>query len=136
MKNTLILATLLFCFSFTAFSQKKKELASGNIIAKTEWNTEYKNGVEYKYKESEYKYDQNGNVLLEKEYSDKGILLKHTEFQYDKDGKIVVVLHYNAKKQLIKREEFTYKGNLKTEKRVFGADKKMKSKKTYDYISN
>lgn len=136
MKNTILLATLIFCFSTTAFSQKKKELVSENISSKIEWKIDYKNGIEHKYKESEHLFDQKGNVLLEKEFNEKGQLTKHTEYQYNKDGNVIVELHYNAKKQLLKREEFLYKGSLKYEKRTFGVDKKLKSKKIYDYISN
>ena len=131
MKNSFLFATLIFCFSIASFSQKKKELIAEGITSISEWKTEYKNGAENKYKEAEYKYDEKGNVLLEKEYDAKGVVLKHTECQYDKDDNVIVKLHFNAKKQLIKREEFSYKGNFRTEKRVFGAVKKLKSKKTY-----
>lgn len=136
MKNTLILTAILLCFSITAFSQKKKDLAADNISAKTEWKVDFKNGVEHKYKESECKYDQKGNLISEKEFSDKGLVVKHTEYQYNKDGNVIVELHYNAKKQIIKREEFSYNGNFRSEKRVFGEDRKLKSKKIYEYISN
>jgi hypothetical protein len=132
MKKFGIIALALFCFS-GLMAQNKKALKEGSISYKTEWQIDYKDGAENKYKDSEYKYDQDGNVLMEKTYDEKGTILTHFEYQYDSNGNQIVQITYNAKDKVVKREEFKYEGKLKVEKKVIGPDGKVKSKKIYEY---
>jgi hypothetical protein len=114
-------------------AQSRKELKEANISNQTEWKYDYSSGKEVKYIVAEYKYDENGNVLLEKTFNEKGTLETYFEHEYDSNGNQIVEITYDAKGKVLKREEFKYEGKLKVEKKTFTPDGKLKSKKVYEY---
>lgn len=114
-------------------AQKKKELKANEVNSKIEWQYTYADGVEKKYKESEYIYDKNGHTLMEKVYDEQGNIIKHFEYEYDREGNTIAEITYNPKGKVVKREEFKYSRGLKVEKKVFGPDGKLQSRKVYEY---
>lgn len=132
MKPTLILIILSLIFS-EAYSQNKKKVRENNVKTKIEWQYTYKDGVEIKYKECEYVFDEEGNIIVEKIYDEKGNIIKHVEFTYDKEDNLIREITYNPNNQILKKEEYIYQGNLKTEKKVYGPDGKLKNRKIYEY---
>ncbi len=117
----------------TSNGQSKKKAKENGIKSKVEWQIEYKNGTETRFKESEFKFDDAGNTIMEKYYDEKGNTIKHIEYQYDDNDRLIVETAYNPKGQLLKKEEYKYNGDLKVEKKVFGPDGKLKSRKIYEY---
>ena len=82
--------------------------------------------------ESEITYDQAGNVIEEKQYKD-GKFSSHEKSEYDKDGNKIKVTEFDESGKLLKYTTYKYEKGLKTEKAVYGANQKMKSRKTYQY---
>lgn len=82
--------------------------------------------------ESETSYDQAGNVVEEKQYRD-GKLDSWEENEYDKDGNKIKVITLEESGKVLKYTTYKYEKGLKTEKVIYGANQKMKSKKTYLY---
>jgi hypothetical protein len=132
MRYLTLIVILLLSNSFTIAQSKKKAKEYG-ITAKVEWQYEYRNGVETKFKESEFKFDEDGNIIMEKYYDENGNTIKHFEYSYNANGDVIAETAFNPKGQIISKEEYRYKGDLKVEKRVIGADGKLKSKKIYEY---
>lgn len=114
-------------------AQKKSTLKDEEISGKIEWQINIKNGVEVKMKEAEYKYDKDGNIVMEKIWDSEGKLKDYFEYTYDSEGNELSRTSYNDKKQVVKKEVYTYKGQLKVEKKTFGPNGKLVSRKIYEY---
>lgn len=82
--------------------------------------------------ESETTYDQAGNVVEEKQYKD-GKFDSHEKNEYDKDGNKIKVTEFDEAGKVLKYTTYKYEKGLKAEKTVYGANQKMKSRKTYQY---
>ncbi len=82
--------------------------------------------------ESETTYDQAGNVIEEKQYKD-GKFDSHEKNEYDKDGNKVKVTEFDESGKILKYTTYQYEKGLKTEKTIYGANHKIKSRKTYQY---
>ena len=82
--------------------------------------------------ESETSYDPSGNIIEEKQYKD-GKLDSYVRNEYDKDGNKVKVTEMDDAGHVLKCTVYKYEKGLRTEKQVFGANQKIKSKKTYQY---
>ncbi len=129
-----LILVVLTTFPSSVSAQKRKDIKNAGISSKKEWNYSYTNDTERKYLESEYQYDKNGNMLIEKQYDENGNIITHKEYQYDSNGNETVQLTYNPKGQVIERIETKYyKEDLKLEKKVFGPNGKLKSKKIFEY---
>jgi len=125
--------TCMLLFYITLNAQSRKDIKEAGISYQTEWKYDYADGIEVKSKAAEYKYDQSGNVVMEKTYDEKGTLLTYFEYEYDTNGNKIAELTYNSKSKLLKREEFKYEGKFKVEKKTFTPDGKLKSKKIYEF---
>jgi hypothetical protein len=88
--------------------------------------------VSKKLKESEVTYDQKGNILEEIEYKE-GKVTKHFRYQYDNDDNKVKEEEFDPSGKLIEYSEYKIENGRRVEKNVFDANKKLKSRKTYQY---
>jgi hypothetical protein len=88
--------------------------------------------VTKKLKESEITYDQKGNILEEIEYKE-GKVTKHFRYQYDNDGNKIKEEEFDLNGKIIEYSEYKVENGLRIEKTVFDGNKKMKSRKTYQY---
>jgi antitoxin component YwqK of YwqJK toxin-antitoxin module len=88
--------------------------------------------VSKKLKESEVTYDQKGNILEEIEYKE-GKVTKHFRYQYDNDDNKVKEEEFDPSGKLIEYSEYKIENGRRIEKNVFDANKKLKSRKTYQY---
>ncbi|MFN8206141.1 MAG: hypothetical protein U0T82_01850 [Bacteroidales bacterium] len=132
MKRILLIPCILL-LSGNMQAQKKSTLKDEEISGKIEWQVNIKNGVEVKMKEAEYKYDKDGNIVMEKTWDSEGKLKDYFEYTYDSEGNELSQTTYNDKKQVIKKEVYTYKGQLKTEKKTYGPNGNLVSRKIYEY---
>jgi hypothetical protein len=156
-----LLATiLLFILTNVLFSQSKKDLKDGGIIARTEKTSKLEKKVLVTFVESEEKYDENGNKieLIEYKsngdiktfdqfsYNEKGRLSKEThldpltkkaketvEYFYNDDDKVVKETYYNKKGELHKTVDYTYENKLKIEKKITNSSGKTIETKSYTY---
>lgn len=131
--TTILLLAGLFAAPQYAQAQKRKEIKNAGISSKKEWCFIYTSDTEKKYLQSEYEYDRNGNMLLEKEYDENSNNIIHREYKYDAKGNEILKITFNPKGQIIEKEETTYKNDLKQEKKVYGPNGKLKSRKIFDY---
>jgi len=88
--------------------------------------------VSKKLKESEVTYDQKGNILEEIEYKD-GKVTKHFRYEYDGNSNKIKEEEFDPNGKLIEYSEYKIENGLRMEKTVFDANKKLKSRKTYQY---
>jgi hypothetical protein len=96
----------------------------------------FEKGAEKVYKDSETRYDASGNTIEENEYK-AGKIDKHMVYEYDAaNNKIKETELDVVSGKPVKTTEYKYNSNnLKTEKAVYDAGHKLKSKKVYQYES-
>jgi antitoxin component YwqK of YwqJK toxin-antitoxin module len=115
------------------YGQDKKAVRH-KLKSITEFEQKYEKGVAGKaLKESEIRYDSNGNIIEETEYK-LGKVSKHVTCQYDEDNNKIRETELDPSGKKIKVTEFKYTDDgLKSEKIVYDANNKIISKKTYKY---
>jgi len=132
MKKLLILF-LVVGFPAMVFSQDSKQPAP-DIKKMTITKHVYDKG-EKVYKELEVKYDAKGNIIEEIE-NNEGIFVKHFVYIYDAAGNKIKETEMDAAGKVKKITEYKYNSsNLRTEKLVYDASHKLKSKRVYQYES-
>lgn len=114
------------------FGQDKKAVKH-KLKSMTEFEQKYEKGVAGKaLKESEVRYDSDGNIVEETEYK-LGKVSKHTTYAYDEDNNKIRETELDPSGKKIKVTEFKYTDGLRTEKIVYDANNKVVSRKTYKY---
>jgi len=92
-------------------------------------------GAETKtYKESEIKYDLNGNILEDIEYKD-GVLVSHFVYEYDTNNNKIRETEFDKNGKVSKVSLYKYENGLRVEKSVFDNKGNLKTKKTYKYTT-
>ena len=125
-----ILIILVFGISLTANCQDsaKKDKIKSIIITEEKYDVL----VKKQYKESETYYDSRGNVIEELTYKE-GKLNKHFKYQYDSDDNKIKEEEYDPSGRIIEYSEYKIENGLRVEKIVYDGNKKIKSKKLYQY---
>jgi len=131
MRRLLIVFVAVLCAS-TIFAQKKSIVSNKIKSVVVFENKVDKSNKSVTKKETETKFDTNGNTTEEIDYKD-GKVNKKTTYQYDENGNKIKETEYDVSDKVIKVSEYKYKGNLKVEKDVYDAKGVLKSKKTYQY---
>ena len=88
--------------------------------------------VKKQFKESETYYDSHGNVLEEINYKN-GKVNKHFKYQYDSDGNKIKEEEFDPSGRIIESSEYKIENGLRIEKIVYDGNKKIKSRKVYQY---
>jgi len=88
--------------------------------------------VTRKYKESEQYFDNRGNLVEDITYK-QGKISKHFKYQYDTDNNKIREEEYDPAGRLIEYSEYKYENGLRVEKNVYDPNKKLKSRKIYQY---
>jgi hypothetical protein len=132
MKKLIILIAIIFCIT-PMNAQKKKNVQSHKIKSTTVYNSDFEDNNGKQVKESFERFDDAGNSVEEIEYDKKGVEKKHILSEYDDDGNKIkeTYLKENGTKEKI--IEYKYQDGLKTERIVYLANGKIKSKKKYVY---
>jgi hypothetical protein len=132
MKKAIVLA-MIIGFPVIVFCQENKQPAP-NIKKMTITKHVYDKG-EKVYKELEVRYDAKGNIVEETEINE-GTFVKHFAYQYDAAGNKIKETEMDAAGKVKKITEYKYNSNnLRTEKLVYDASHKLKSKRVYQYES-
>jgi hypothetical protein len=128
--RTVILIILVFGISLTANCQDsaKKDKIKSIIVTEEKYDVL----VKKQYKESETYYDSRGNVIEEITYKE-GKLNKHFKYQFDSDDNKIKEEEYDPSGRIIEYSEYKIENGLRVEKIVYDGNKKIKSKKTYQY---
>lgn len=124
---------ILFIISnINVFSQQNS--AQNKIKSVVVYEEKFDKLVSKKLKESETNYDSRGNITEEIEYSG-GKINKHFTYQYDSADNKIKETELDFTGKVIKITEYKIDKGLRTEKIVYDANMKIKSKKTYVYTS-
>jgi hypothetical protein len=160
MNRFLTIFTILFICCNGIYGQKKKSALRNNLKSLVVYEQKYDKATGKPVKDSEAKFDTQGNVVEEIEYEDNkiskhvkydfddagkkiketeldatGKTSKITEYKYDDNGKKIKETEINSSGKPYKIIEYKYDGDLKTEKVVYDGNHKIKSKKTYQYAT-
>lgn len=128
--RTVILIILVFGTSLSANCQDSvKNARIKSIIVSEE---KYDVLVKKQYKESETYYDLRGNLIEEITYKE-GKLNKHFKYQYDSDDNKIKEEEFDPSGRIIEYSEYKIENGLRVEKIVYDGNKKIKSKKLYQY---
>lgn len=128
--NQVLVLVSLLLVQVSVQAQEKAPVPKLKSITVQEEDFAKSNGA--KRLESETTYDQAGNVIEEKQYKD-GKFDSHEKAEYDKDGNKLKVTEFDESGKVLKYTTYKYEKGLKTEKAVYGANQKLKSRKTYQY---
>ncbi len=130
--SRILLLFLVFSFPIWVNGQDKKAVKH-NLKSITEFEQKYEKGVAGKaLKESEIRYDNDGNMIEEIEYK-LGKVSKHVTYQYDEDNNKIRETDMDPSGKKIKVTEYKYSGGLRSEKIVYDGNNKIVSRKTYKY---
>jgi hypothetical protein len=128
--RTVILIMLVFGTSLSANCQDSvKNNRIKSIIVSEE---KYDVAIKKQYKESETYYDSRGNVIEELTYKE-GKQNKHFKYQYDSDDNKIKEEEYDPSGKVIEYSEYKIENGLRVEKSVYDGNKKIKSRKIYQY---
>jgi len=128
----IILFFLVVSCPVWVYGQDKKAVKH-NLKSITEYEQKYEKGVAGKaLKESEIRYDNDGNIIEEIEYK-LGKVSKHTTYAYDEDNNKIRETDLDPSGRKIKVTDYKYKDGLRIEKTVYDANNKVMSRKTYKY---
>ena len=128
----LITASLLLMSTFTAAGQQKP--AVPKVKSVTVYDEKYDKLVSRKSKESEIVYDAHGNIIEEIEYINNKVD-KHFKYEYDASDNKIKELELDSSGKVTKTSEYKFDKGLRTEKTIYGADGKLRTKKTYVYTT-
>jgi hypothetical protein len=130
--RVLILLTLFISLNATLNAQKKEpDKKIKSIIV---YQEKYDMLVNRKFKDTEQYFDSRGNLIEDITYK-QGKVTKHFKYQYDSDDNKIKEEEFDPSGRLIETSEYKYADGMRTEKYVFDANKKLKSKKTYQYTT-
>jgi hypothetical protein len=90
--------------------------------------------VKKQYKDSETYYDTKGNILEEITYK-QGKVSKHFKYQYDSDDNKIKEEEFDSSGRIIEYSEYKFEKGLRVEKIVYDRNKKIKSRKIYQYTT-
>lgn len=130
--KSLLLIIIISGISMSAICQKPG--LNNKIKSVVVSEEKYDMLIKKQYKESETQYDSQGNVLESITYK-LGKVDKHFKYQYDPDNNKIKEEEFDAAGRIKETSEYKYENGLRSEKVVFDANKKLKSKKTYIYTT-
>lgn len=128
-KYILIVLAITSLNSSIAAQNSRPERKIRSIVVTQE---KYDMLVTRKYKESEQYFDNRGNLLEDITYK-QGKISKHFKYQYDADNNKIREEEYDPAGRLIEYSEYKYENGLRVEKNVYDPNKKLKSRKIYQY---
>ncbi len=122
----------LLILTISVSAQKKNTVKENNIRSVTE----YKQDTEKKganIKESYTLFDADGNVLEQIDYDATGKIKSHIKFQFDSENNKTKEIDLSPEGKVLKTTEYKYSGDIRTEKNIYDAAGKLKTKRTYKY---
>lgn len=131
-RSFVLIPGLLIILATMASAQKPdKDKKIRSVIV---YQEKYDNLISKKYKELEQYFDSRGNLLEEMTYK-QGKITTHFKYEYDSDDNKIREEEFDPSGKLIEFSEYIYDNGLRTEKTVYYPNKKIKSKKIYQYTT-
>jgi major membrane immunogen (membrane-anchored lipoprotein) len=130
--RSFLLVSIILVNTFYVECQKpdpKKKIKS-IVVMEEKYNTLIKK----QYKESETYFDSHGNIIEDIKYKD-GKITRHFRYEYDTDNNKIKEEEFDPSGELKESSEYKYKDGLRVEKTVYDEDKKIKSRKNYQYTT-
>jgi hypothetical protein len=124
----------MLAMSLNAQSEAQQKPTDKRIKSIVVTQEKYDMLVTRKYKDTEQYFDVRGNLIEDLTYK-QGKIKKHFKYQYDSDNNKIREEEYDPSGRLIESSEYKYENGLRTEKNVYDANKKLKSKKVYQYTT-
>jgi hypothetical protein len=134
MKRTGCVLLSLFIMSCNFALSAQEAVQNKKVKSITVYQEKYDMLVTRKYKELEQNFDIQGNLLEEITYK-QGKITKHFKYQYDSENNKIKEEEFDPAGRIIETSEYKYEDGHRKEKTVIGANKKMKSRKTYQYVT-
>jgi hypothetical protein len=128
----LVPAALFIMSTFTAKGQQKQALPK--IKSVIVYDEKFDKLISKKNKDSETIYDAHGNIIEEITYVNNKVDT-HIQYQYDASDNKIKELELDSSGKVTKTSEYKFDKGLRIEKTVYGADGKLKTKKTYVYTT-
>jgi hypothetical protein len=128
--KTIILILFLSAIAVSATGQKpdKKEKIKSIIVLEEKHDML----VKKQFKESETYFDIRGNIIEEITYK-QGKVKKHFKYEYDSDDNKIKEEKLDHSGRLLEYSEYKIENGLRVEKTVYDSNKKVKSRKIYQY---
>lgn len=131
MRKIIVFSLLLLTGTFI-YGQSDKTIKSLGIVTKeTVRHTDTKNS----YTESVEKFDENGNLIEEIEYSQDKTIKKHRQWTYNENNDKTSELELDANGKIISKIIYEYDGKLKISKKEYNEKGKLISWKSYSYFT-
>lgn len=127
----LFLPSILFimiCLPLRPQDQGKKPKIKSLVVTEEKYDMLIKK----QYKESETYFDEKGRIVEEISYK-QGKVNKHFKYHYDAEDNKIKEEEFDPSGKLIEFSEYVVENGVRIEKTVFDANKKIKSKKYYQY---
>ncbi|HLP72587.1 MAG TPA: hypothetical protein VK155_06770 [Bacteroidales bacterium] len=124
-----LIAVLSGSACFSAYSQSPEKGKIKSLVVLEERSDVL---VKKPLKESETYYDEKGNVIEEIEYK-QGKVDKHFRYKYDEEGNKILEEDLDPSGKLREYSEYKIENGLRVEKIVYDPDKKIKLRKIYQY---
>jgi len=134
MKTARIIMFLTLMISLNATISAQKKESDRKIKSIIVYQEKYDMLVNRKYKDTEQYFDSRGNLIEDITYK-QGKVTKHFKYQYDQDDNKIKEEEFDPSGRLIETSEYKFADGMRTEKYVYDANKKLKSKKTYQYTT-
>jgi hypothetical protein len=134
MKIARCIMFIMLAISLNVQSEAQQKSTDKKIKSIIVYQEKYDMLVTRKYKDTEQYFDARGNLLEDITYK-QGKIKKHFKYQYDSDDNKIKEEEFDPSGRLIESSEYKYENGLRTEKYVYDANKKLKSKKIYQYTT-
>ncbi len=131
-RSVSVLLIILLAGSIKVFGQQN--IVQNKIKTVVVYDEKFDKLISKKYKESETSYDLKGNIIEDIQYTE-GKTDKHFVYQYDSENNKIKETEFDINGRVIKISEYKIEKGLRTEKIVYDANMKIKSKKTYIYTA-
>jgi len=126
----LMMLAISACISLDGQQISKDKKVKSIIV----YQEKYDMLVTRKYKDSEQYFDLKGNLIEDIAYK-QGKVKKHFKYQYDSDNNKIREEELDPSGRITEVSEYKYENGLRTEKIVYDSNKKIKSKRTYQYTT-
>jgi hypothetical protein len=126
----LMMLAISACISLDGQQISKDKKVKSIIV----YQEKYDMLVTRKYKDSEQYFDLKGNLIEDIAYK-QGKVKKHFKYQYDSENNKIREEELDPSGRTTEVSEYKYENGLRTEKIVYDSNKKIKSKRTYQYTT-
>ena len=132
MKTVKCILFIMMAISLSITADAQKDSKKQKIKSIIVYQEKYDMLVAKKYKDTEQYFDERGNLTEDITYK-QGKVTKHFKYQYDSDNNKIREEEYDPSGKIIESSEYKYENGMRTEKSVYDSNKKLKSKKIYQY---